>query len=127
MDKSRFDELKQTLRKVSAALIMDGIVSRDTDKLALGNTLSIALAAIDMGGDIKMELMMALNPLAERLKDEVTKRHPDVKVKMSTMSDDEFPDLKEFSSRMQDKEAGKINIADLLTGTGVFTAKESKS
>jgi hypothetical protein len=126
MENQAFEELKIKLRSLSAMLIMDGIGSKNGDKLVLGNSLSLALATIDLGPDLKSDLLLALNPIAEKVKDEMLKKFPDTKPKTATVTANEIPELRETVKKLMDMESAKVDIEGLLTGTGVSITQDDK-
>ena len=125
MEKQSFEELKTQLKKLSSVCIMDGIVNQETDLLVLGNSISIATAVVEIGGDLRAELLLALNPIAERLKEELEKKNPDLKGHLTNLDASKFPGLSDLADSLGRKAAEGVNIADLLTDTGVFTAKDN--
>ena len=121
-EKIELDEAIGMLKTFSSILMLEGIEGKDLDKMLLSNTISVAIASIELGESFKVKLMKALSPLNREIGEEIHKKNPELKdlhaVKMSEMFDKDGNPNKE---KIEDLIINDIDLKEALKGTGART------
>ena len=105
IDNETFKGLTDSLKEISCTLITAGLASMNTSYLVLGNSISLALAAVDIGQDAELALLKELTPFTLYLKGKI-----------------DSGELKGVTAR----HVNDPDISDLLNGTGVSVSQVPK-
>ena len=129
IDDSSFRELVDTLRKLSSVVMLDGLATRQWNKITLANSIAVGIAAVSIGPEVSLKLMEALKPIGEIAAAEIAKGNPVVEgFTAASASDFSYNEDGSISKDfIENLLAKKVNINDLLKGTGVFPSEDSPS
>ena len=118
------EEIKMSLKKLSAILLIDGIRTDDIQKLTLGNSLGISVAMMDLGSDACLTLTRTINPLGELIQKEIASKNPLLKGVAAVRTDDLFKDGKIDRDYVDTVLASSVDISEALKGTGATPAPD---
>ena len=122
MNHNQYEEVKDSLKKLSGVLVIDALNEEDMEKIALSNTLSVALACLDIGGEMVHELMKSLSPLSEKIAQAILAGAPGTERLTAVSTDDLFDREGKVNTEAiynRDKQYTKIDINEVLKDSGI--------